>query len=182
MDIERPGRICDHARGAELGGIVRGRRCERQLHGRARAARGAGAGGAVILHYMRDASIIIYTVRNRPKVPRPHPGAHKGEMYASSATASELRYGAHKSHAIRQNPDTIEGLPGRLELRDFDFYTADHAGQICPQLGPIEARSVHSISQSRVTSARRACAALRTVNANSSTVARRVSRIERCDA
>jgi len=56
--------------------------------------------------------------------------AHGGEICASSVTAMELLYGAHKSKAVRRNLDVVEGVLGRIEILDFDLGAAEHAGQI----------------------------------------------------
>lgn len=87
-----------------------------------------------MLRYMLDTNILIYTIRNRPEAVRLQFEAHEGEMCASSVTAMELLYGAHKSQAVRRNLDVIEGLLGRLELLDFDLGAAEHAGQIRAEL------------------------------------------------
>ena len=55
---------------------------------------------------------------------------HNGEMCASSVTAMELLYGAHKSQATRQNLDAVEGLLSRIKILDFDIAAADHSGEI----------------------------------------------------
>lgn len=87
-----------------------------------------------MLRYMLDTNILIYTVKNRPEVVRRNFEAHDGEICASSVTAMELLYGAHKSQAVRRNLDVIEGLLGRIELLDFDLGAAEHAGQIRAEL------------------------------------------------
>jgi tRNA(fMet)-specific endonuclease VapC len=60
--------------------------------------------------------------------------AHDGEICASSITAMELLYGAHKSQAVRRNLDVIEGLLGRIDVLDFDLSAAEHAGHIRAEL------------------------------------------------
>lgn len=87
-----------------------------------------------MLRYMLDTSILIYTVKNKPEMVRQHFEARDGEICASSITAMELLYGAHKSQAVRRNLDVIEGLLGRIELLDFDLSAAEHAGQIRAEL------------------------------------------------
>ena len=87
-----------------------------------------------MLRYMLDTNILIYTVKNRPEVVRQYFEAHDGEMCASSITAMELLYGAHKSQAVRRNLDVIEGLLERIEILDFDLGAAEHAGQIRAEL------------------------------------------------
>ena len=87
-----------------------------------------------MLRYMLDTNILIYTIKNRPEVVRQNFEAHDGEMCASSVTAMELLYGAHKSQAVRCNLDVIEGLLGRLTVLDFDLGAAEHAGQIRAEL------------------------------------------------
>ena len=87
-----------------------------------------------MLRYMLDTNILIYTIKNKPEVVRQKFEAHEGEMCASSVTAMELLYGAHKSQAVRRNLDAIEGLLGRLEILDFDLGAAEHAGQIRAEL------------------------------------------------
>ena len=87
-----------------------------------------------MLRYMLDTNILIYTVKNRPEMVRQHFEAHDGEICASSITAMELLYGAHKSQAVRRNLDVIEGLLERIEILDFDLGAAEHAGQIRAEL------------------------------------------------
>jgi tRNA(fMet)-specific endonuclease VapC len=87
-----------------------------------------------MLRYMLDTNILIYTVKNKPEVVRQQFEAHPGEICASSVTAMELLYGAHKSQALRKNLDVIEGLLDRLDLMDFDLLAAEHAGQIRAEL------------------------------------------------
>ena len=87
-----------------------------------------------MLRYMLDTNILIYTVKNKPEVVRQHFEAHDGEICASSVTAMELLYGAHKSQAVRRNLDVVEGLLGRIEILDFDLSAAEHAGQIRAEL------------------------------------------------
>lgn len=87
-----------------------------------------------MLRYLLDTNILIYTIKNRPEAVRQNFEAHDGEICASSVTAMELLYGAHKSQAIRRNLDVIEGLLGRLTVLDFDLGAAEHAGQIRAEL------------------------------------------------
>src|SRR6056297_2085554 len=87
-----------------------------------------------MLRYMLDTNILIYTVKNKPEIVRQQFEEHDGEICASSITAMELLYGAHKSQAVRRNLDVIDGLLGRLELLDFDLGAAEHAGQIRAEL------------------------------------------------
>lgn len=87
-----------------------------------------------MLRYMLDSNILIYTIKNKPEVVRQQFEAHDGEICASSVTAMELLYGAHKSQAVRRNLDVIEGLLGRIDLLDFDLGAAEHAGQIRAEL------------------------------------------------
>lgn len=87
-----------------------------------------------MLRHMLDTNILIYTIKNKPEVVAQKFEAHDGEMCASSVTAMELLYGAHKSQAVRRNLDAIEGLLGRLEILDFDLAAAEHAGQIRAEL------------------------------------------------
>jgi len=87
-----------------------------------------------MLRYMLDTNILIYTVKNKPEMVRQQFEAHDGEICASSITAMELLYGAHKSQAVRRNLDVIEDLLGRIELLDFDLSAAEHAGQIRAEL------------------------------------------------
>jgi tRNA(fMet)-specific endonuclease VapC len=87
-----------------------------------------------MLRYMLDTNILIYTVKNRPEAVRQNFEAHDGEICASSITAMELLYGAHKSQAVRRNLDVIEGLLERIDVLDFDCDAAEHAGQIRAEL------------------------------------------------
>lgn len=90
-----------------------------------------------MLRYMLDTNILIYTIKNKPEVVRQQFEAHDGEICASSVTAMELLYGAHKSQAVRRNLDVIEGLLGRIDLLDFDLIAAEHAGQIRAELAAV---------------------------------------------
>jgi tRNA(fMet)-specific endonuclease VapC len=87
-----------------------------------------------MLRYMLDTNILIYTIRNRPEAVRRHFEAHDGELCASSVTAMELLYGAHKSQAVRRNLDAVEGLLARLDILDFDIAAAEQTGQIRAEL------------------------------------------------
>jgi tRNA(fMet)-specific endonuclease VapC len=87
-----------------------------------------------MLRYMLDTNILIYTIRNRPEEVRRNFEAHDGELSASSVTAMELLYGAHKSQAVRRNLDAVEGLLARLDILDFDLAAAEQAGQIRAEL------------------------------------------------
>lgn len=83
-----------------------------------------------MLRYMLDTNFLIYTIKNKPEAVRQKFEAHDGEICASSVTAMELLYGAHKSQAVRRNLDAVEGLLARLDVLDFDLAAAEHAGQI----------------------------------------------------
>jgi tRNA(fMet)-specific endonuclease VapC len=86
---------------------------------------------------MLDTNILIYTIKNKPEAVRQKFEAHDGEICASSVTAMELLYGAHKSQAARRNLDAVEGLLGRLDILDFDLGAAEHAGQIRADLAAL---------------------------------------------
>jgi tRNA(fMet)-specific endonuclease VapC len=83
-----------------------------------------------MLRYMLDTNILIYTIKNRPERVRQQFEAHDGQLCASSVTAMELLYGAHKSHDVRRNLSIVEGLLARIEILDFNLSAAEHAGQI----------------------------------------------------
>lgn len=87
-----------------------------------------------MLRYMLDTNILIYTIKNKPEAVRQRFEAHDGEICASSVTAMELLYGAHKSQAVRRNLDAVEGLLCRLDILDFGLGAAEHAGQIRAEL------------------------------------------------
>jgi len=87
-----------------------------------------------MLRYMLDTNILIYTIKNKPEGVRQQFEGHDGEICASSVTAMELLYGAHKSQAVRRNLDVIEGLLGRIDVLNFDLGAAEHAGQIRAEL------------------------------------------------
>jgi tRNA(fMet)-specific endonuclease VapC len=87
-----------------------------------------------MLRYMLDTNILIYTIRNRPQEVRRNFEARDGELCASSVTAMELLYGAHKSQAVRRNLDAVEGLLARLDILDFDIAAAEQTGQIRAEL------------------------------------------------
>lgn len=100
-----------------------------------------------MLRYMLDTNILIYTIKNKPEAVRKQFEAHDGEMCASSVTAMELLYGAHKSQFVRRNLDVIEGLLGRIDILDFDLSAAEHASTRSERsLLPAEPQSAPSMS------------------------------------
>lgn len=83
-----------------------------------------------MLRYMLDTSILIHTIKNKPAMVHLQFEAHDLEICASSVTAMELLYRAHKSQYVRRNLDVIEALLDRICVVEFDLAAADHAGQI----------------------------------------------------
>ena len=90
--------------------------------------------GGIMLRYMLDTNIVIYTIKNRPQIVREAFKAHYGQMCISSVTLSELVYGAEKSAAPTRNLADVEGFAARLEVLDFDPQAASHSGELRAEL------------------------------------------------
>ena len=66
-----------------------------------------------MLRYLLDTNILIYTIKRKPDAVRRRFEAYTEAICASSLTAMEFLYGAHKSQAVRRNLEIKEGLLGR---------------------------------------------------------------------
>ncbi len=87
-----------------------------------------------MLKYMLDTNIVIYTIKNRPKVVKETFQAHYGQMCISTVTLMELIYGAEKSAAPERNLRDVEGFAARLDVLDYDGEAAAHSGQLRAEL------------------------------------------------
>ena len=84
----------------------------------------------MILKYLLDTNIVIYTMKNRPQQVKRHFKEHNGRMCISSVTLGELIFGAERSKQVKQNLTDIEAMIARLEVLPFDDKSAYHFGQI----------------------------------------------------
>ncbi len=84
----------------------------------------------MMVKYMLDTNICIFTIKNKPVHVREKFNLHKHQMCISSVTLMELIYGAEKSAAPERNLAVIEGFSARLEVLNYDTAAAVHTGQI----------------------------------------------------
>lgn len=87
-----------------------------------------------MLKYMLDTNIVIYTIKNKPKVVRKLFIQHHGQICISTVTLMELIYGAEKSNSTERNLRDIEGFSARLEVLAYDRNAATHTGQLRAEL------------------------------------------------
>lgn len=86
------------------------------------------------LKYLLDTNIVVYTIKNRPRMVRERFTRHQGQLAISSVTWMELVYGAEKSSQPERNLRDIDGLAARLEVLPYDQAAATHTGQIRAEL------------------------------------------------
>jgi len=87
--------------------------------------------------YMLDTDTCIYLVNRRPgyeRVLSRMNGLRYGDVYLSSISLAELRYGVAKSQHQDKNRDRLEGFLARFDERDFDERAAKAYGVIRAQL------------------------------------------------
>lgn len=87
-----------------------------------------------MLRYMLDTNIVIYTIKNRPKIVKEAFVAHYGQVCISTVTLMELIYGAEKSAAPGRNTRDVEAFAARLDVLDYDSEAAAHSGQLRSEL------------------------------------------------
>ena len=87
-----------------------------------------------MLKYLLDTTIVIYTIKNRPRRVRERFTRHQGQLAISSVTLMELVYGAEKSPQPERNLRDIDGLAARLDVLPYDAAAATHTGQIRAEL------------------------------------------------
>lgn len=87
-----------------------------------------------MLKYLLDTNIVIYTMKNRPRVVKKRFKEHHGRMGISAVTLGELVFGAEHSQQIERNLSDIEAMAARLEVMPFDEKAAYHFGQIRSEL------------------------------------------------
>ena len=83
---------------------------------------------------MLDTNIVIYTIKNRPRLVRETFKRHQGQMCISTVTVGELIFGAERSAQPERNLTDIEGLTARLAVLPFDAAAATHFGQLRAEL------------------------------------------------
>jgi tRNA(fMet)-specific endonuclease VapC len=88
----------------------------------------------MVLKYLLDTNIAIYTIKNRPAAVRETFKRHAGQMAISTVTLGELIYGAERSSQPERNLTDIEGFAARLTVLPFDEPAAVHFGQVRAEL------------------------------------------------
>ena len=88
----------------------------------------------MLIKYLLDTNILIYTIKNRPPHMRETFNQHTGQMAISTVSLGELIYGAEKSSAPERHLADIEGLAARLEVLPFDDHACMHWGQLRAEL------------------------------------------------
>ena len=88
----------------------------------------------MMLKYILDTNIVIYTIRNRPEQVRRLFKQHEGQMCISAITMGELVFGAEHSQQVERNLADIEAMIARIEVLPFNNMAAYHFGQIRAQL------------------------------------------------
>ena len=88
----------------------------------------------LMLRYMLDTNIVIYTIKNKPEKIKRAFVAHYGQVCISIVTLMELFYGAEKSAKTRRNLNDIEGFVARLDVLPYDYGAAVHSGEIRAEL------------------------------------------------
>jgi tRNA(fMet)-specific endonuclease VapC len=83
-----------------------------------------------MLKYLLDTNIVIYAMKNRPKLVKRRFQQHHGQMGISTVTIGELVFGAEHSQQVERNLADLEALAARLEVLPFDNQAAYHFGQI----------------------------------------------------
>ncbi|MGA8180086.1 MAG: tRNA(fMet)-specific endonuclease VapC [Desulfobacterales bacterium] len=84
----------------------------------------------MMLKYLLDTNIVIYTMKNRPQQVKKRFQQHDGRMGISTVTLGELVFGAEHSQQVERNLADIEAMAARMELLPFDDKAAYHFGQI----------------------------------------------------
>jgi len=88
----------------------------------------------IMLKYLLDTNIVIYTLKNRPHQVRDRFTANDGHMAISSVTLGELIFGAERSSQALANLRVIESLLAKIEVLPFEKPAAYHFGQIRAEL------------------------------------------------
>ncbi|TCT06350.1 type II toxin-antitoxin system tRNA(fMet)-specific endonuclease VapC [Paralcaligenes ureilyticus] len=90
-----------------------------------------------MLRYMLDTNICIFIIKNRPVQVRERFARHPAQLCISTITLMELIYGAEKSVNAAANLSVVEGFTARLDVLDFSFDAAAHAGQVRAELAKL---------------------------------------------
>lgn len=91
----------------------------------------------LMLKYMLDTNIAIYTIKNRPEKVREAFKRHQGQLCLSTISVGELIYGAERSANPERNLGVVEGMLARLEILPFETQDAAHFGQLRAELAAI---------------------------------------------
>ena len=88
----------------------------------------------MMLKYMLDTNICIFTIKNKPQQVRDAFTRHHGQLCISSVSLMELIYGAEKSANAERNLSVVEGFAARLNVLHYDELAASHTGQLRAEL------------------------------------------------
>ncbi|MEN8263819.1 MAG: type II toxin-antitoxin system VapC family toxin [Nitrospirota bacterium] len=87
------------------------------------------------MKFMLDTNICIYIIKQKPaRVLKRFAQYSAGDIFLSSVTLAELRYGVEKSLHVQQNHDALNGFTVPLEIASFDEKAADEYGKVRAQL------------------------------------------------
>ncbi len=87
------------------------------------------------MKFMLDTNICIYIIKQKPaRVLKRFAQYLPGDIFISSVTLAELRYGVEKSLHVQQNHDALSGFTVPLEIAAFDEKAAEKYGKVRAQL------------------------------------------------
>ena len=109
--------------------------------------------GPVVLRYLLDTNMVIYTIKNRPERVRETFNREQGRMAVSAITFAELVHGAEKSQFPARNLRVVEDFCSRLEVLAYGEKAASHYGSIRAKLEsvgrPIGVNDLHIAAHAR---------------------------------
>jgi tRNA(fMet)-specific endonuclease VapC len=83
------------------------------------------------MKYMLDTNICIYLIKGKSEKVLRHFKAHSiGDIWISSITIAELRYGVEKSQQVQKNREALYEFLLPLEIADFDDEAAVSYGTV----------------------------------------------------
>lgn len=83
-----------------------------------------------MLKYLLDTNIVIYVIKQRPRIALDKFNREHGHMAVSSITLAELIHGAEKSNDPSRNLTAIEDFCSRLVVLPYGDKAAWHYGSI----------------------------------------------------
>ena len=83
-----------------------------------------------MLKYLLDTNIVIYVIKQRPRIALDRFNREHGHMAVSSITLAELIHGAEKSNDPSRNLAAVEDFCSRLVVLTYSDKAAWHYGSI----------------------------------------------------